>query len=268
MVSRAPFKIRGAEILATDTPHEYRRKLARIAQEEAYQFVALLGVTGTLLEVNRVAVEDAGLKLADFDGKPFWECYWWTISKQAQNALEQAVSRAAQGEFVRYDAEICGRANSKETVLIDFSLIPIKNALGEIVFLAAEGRNTSGNKTAEREISRKNADPQFLLERFRELEFLEEGTKDSGTKPARKKELPLWIRNLMGLKNSPEHYGSLFKSVDVGFCTIKVLFDKKNKPLDYQFLEVNGAFEKQTGLKHAVGKRMRELAPEIGRAHV
>lgn len=31
--------------------------------------------------------------------------------------------------------------------------------------------------------------------------------------------------------------------------------------MDYIFLEINDAFEKQTGLKNAIGKRMRELAP-------
>lgn len=263
IVSNPVFKIRGVEILATDTPHQYRRKLARIAQEENYQFIALLSVTGTLLEVNRVAVEEAGLKLADFDGNPFWECYWWTISKQTQDALEQAIARAAQGEFIRYDAEICGRANSQETVVVDFSLIPIKNELGEIVFLVAEGRNTTENKADDREFSKKNVGPRSSVEHFRELdEFLEEDTEDSRSKPVRKKELPVWIKNLTGLKNTPERYGRLFKSIDIGFCTIEVLFDKNNKPLDYRFLEVNGAFEKQTGLKRAAGKRMRELAPD------
>ena len=33
------------------------------------------------------------------------------------------------------------------------------------------------------------------------------------------------------------------------------------KPADYRFLEVNAAFEKQTGLHAAEGKSMRELAP-------
>jgi PAS domain S-box-containing protein len=42
---------------------------------------------------------------------------------------------------------------------------------------------------------------------------------------------------------------------------VEVLFDEKQTPVDYRFLEVNPAFRKQTGLMDAVGKRMRELAP-------
>ncbi len=60
---------------------------------------------------------------------------------------------------------------------------------------------------------------------------------------------------------SLEHYATLFKSMDQGFCLVEVLFDQSNHPIDFRFLEVNDAFEKQTGLCDAKGKRMRELAP-------
>ncbi|MGL5831790.1 MAG: PAS domain S-box protein [Waterburya sp.] len=63
------------------------------------------------------------------------------------------------------------------------------------------------------------------------------------------------------LRESEEKYRTLFESIDEGFCTIEVLFDENNKPFDYRFLEINPAFEKQTGLSDAQGKRMRELAP-------
>ena len=64
------------------------------------------------------------------------------------------------------------------------------------------------------------------------------------------------------LKESEEHYLTLFNSIDEGFCTIDVIFDSDNKPVDYRFLEINPAFEKQTGLHDAQGKLMRDLAPD------
>jgi PAS domain S-box-containing protein len=64
------------------------------------------------------------------------------------------------------------------------------------------------------------------------------------------------------LRESEERYRTLFNSIDEGFCIIKVLFDAAGKAADYQFLEVNPSFEKQTGLSGAQGKWMRELAPE------
>jgi two-component system cell cycle sensor histidine kinase/response regulator CckA len=54
----------------------------------------------------------------------------------------------------------------------------------------------------------------------------------------------------------------LFNAIDEGFCIVEVIFDEDEKPIDYCFLEINAAFEKQTGLIDAQGKRMRELVPE------
>jgi PAS domain S-box-containing protein len=64
------------------------------------------------------------------------------------------------------------------------------------------------------------------------------------------------------LRNTEEHYRMLFDGMEEGFCVIEVLFDDNEKPVDYLFLEVNPAFEKQTGLVNAPGKRMREFAPK------
>jgi PAS domain S-box-containing protein len=63
------------------------------------------------------------------------------------------------------------------------------------------------------------------------------------------------------LRQSEEKYRALFESIDQGFCIVEVLFDGQEKPVDYRFLLVNPAFEKQTGIPHAVGRRMREIAP-------
>ncbi len=61
---------------------------------------------------------------------------------------------------------------------------------------------------------------------------------------------------------SEKKYLTLFNSIDEGFCTVEVIFDVNNKPIDYRFLEINPAFEEQTGLIDAEGKLMRDLAPE------
>ncbi len=63
------------------------------------------------------------------------------------------------------------------------------------------------------------------------------------------------------LRDSEERYRMLFTSMDEGFCTVEVLFDNHQKAIDYRFLEVNAAFEKQTGIKDGKGRLMREIAP-------
>jgi PAS domain S-box-containing protein len=63
------------------------------------------------------------------------------------------------------------------------------------------------------------------------------------------------------LKVSEEKYRTLFDSIDEGFSIIEMVFERNCKPLDYRFLEVNAAFERQTGLHDVQGKLMRNLAP-------
>ncbi len=65
------------------------------------------------------------------------------------------------------------------------------------------------------------------------------------------------------LRESEERYRSLFQSIDEGFCTVEVLFDKDGRPFDYRFRETNLAFAKQTGLKEVAGKTARELVPGL-----
>jgi len=63
------------------------------------------------------------------------------------------------------------------------------------------------------------------------------------------------------LRISEERYHNLFSTMEEGFCIIEMIFDNKGRPADYRFLEINAAFEKQTGMHEAEGKLMRELAP-------
>lgn len=66
-----------------------------------------------------------------------------------------------------------------------------------------------------------------------------------------------------GLNESEIRYRSLFESMDEGFCVVEVIFDQDERPVDYRFVEVNPAFKKQTGMQDPVGKRMRDLAPDL-----
>jgi len=63
------------------------------------------------------------------------------------------------------------------------------------------------------------------------------------------------------LRDSAAKYRSLFESIDEGFCIIALIFDDDAQPVDYRFLEVNPAFERQTGLVDVPGKTLREVLP-------
>ncbi|MEZ5643459.1 MAG: PAS domain-containing sensor histidine kinase [Burkholderiaceae bacterium] len=154
----------------TDTLQSQREKLARIVLDSMYQFVGLLDASGRTLEINRAALEGAGVSLADIRGKPFWEARWFQVSRETTALQRDFVRRARGGEFIRCDMEIYGQAAGDETIVVDFSLLPVRDEQGEVVFLLAEGRNITAKKRAEEEIARKNAELETLLTRIRQLD--------------------------------------------------------------------------------------------------
>lgn len=72
-------------------------------------------------------------------------------------------------------------------------------------------------------------------------------------------------RREQSLRRSEERYRRLFESLDEGFCIIEVIWDGQDRPIDYRFREVNSSFERQTGLRDAVGKTARELVAGVQR---
>ncbi len=64
------------------------------------------------------------------------------------------------------------------------------------------------------------------------------------------------------LAESERRYRLMFNLMSEGFCVVEMMFDQQNRPVDYCFLDVNPAFEAQTGLHNVVGRRMRELVPD------
>lgn len=63
------------------------------------------------------------------------------------------------------------------------------------------------------------------------------------------------------LREREERYRSLFGSIDQGFCISELLYDENGRVVDFCYLEVNGVFERQTGLADVAGKLQSELAP-------
>jgi PAS domain S-box-containing protein len=83
--------------------------------------------------------------------------------------------------------------------------------------------------------------------------------RNKGSKPGN--ETFELAQTIIALRESERTYRTLFDSIDEGFCIIEVLFGADGEAEDYRFLQINPAFERQTGLKDAVGKKMRDLAP-------
>lgn len=110
-------------------------------------FVALLTPQGVLLEINRPPLEAAGLQPEDVLGKPFDETPWWTHSPAVQKQLRDAIQRAAGGEPSRYDVRIHGA--SEKIIDLDFSIQPLRDERGNVVFLIPSASVITDRKQTE-----------------------------------------------------------------------------------------------------------------------
>lgn len=117
-----------------------------------FQFIGLLTTDGILLEANQSLLKFAGVTEQEVVGLPFWETDFWKISDSSRTNVQQAIQRAALGEFVRYEVELLGA--EEIPITIDFSLKPIfHEETGQVVMLIPEGRDITIAKALQKELT-------------------------------------------------------------------------------------------------------------------
>ena len=125
------------------------REDSRAIFDQTFQFMGLLTIDGRLIEANRSALQFAGVQETDVIGRLFWETPWWTHSTELQDRLRAGIKKAVAGEFVRFDFETTHFAVDGSLHFMDFSLKPIMDESGGVVFLIAEARDITEAKRAE-----------------------------------------------------------------------------------------------------------------------
>lgn len=58
-----------------------------------------------------------------------------------------------------------------------------------------------------------------------------------------------------------DKYSFLLNNINQGFCIIEMMWDINGRAIDYRFIQINKAFERQTGISNAVGRTMKEIEP-------
>ncbi len=139
--------------------------LFRVIFDQAFQLMGLMNPDGTLIKINRKAADLLESGESDVLGKPFWETPWWSHSPEQQEKLRKAVNTAAQGEFARFEAT--HRTPAGEFVWVDFSLKPVTDEDGRVIYLVPEGRDITAFKRAQEKIELLYSD---LAARATELE--------------------------------------------------------------------------------------------------
>jgi len=117
--------------------------------DHAFQFIGLVSVDGTLLEANRASLAAVGCTREEVLGRPFWESPWWRHSEGGVARLREAVERGQRGEFDRFETTHPGADG--QPIAVDFSLTPVHDEAGQVLFLIPEGRDITERKRYERE---------------------------------------------------------------------------------------------------------------------
>jgi PAS domain S-box-containing protein len=121
---------------------QQRLERLRTVFDYTYQFAGLLSRDGVLLESNRTALKAAGVTLNDAVGKPFWQTPFWTQQPAADIArLREGIERAGRGEFVRFQYHTEQAQGGAR--IVDFSLLPVIDDEGQVVWILSEGRDVT-----------------------------------------------------------------------------------------------------------------------------
>lgn len=70
-------------------------------------------------------------------------------------------------------------------------------------------------------------------------------------------------RSAEALRASEQRYRLLFEHMQAGFAYCQMLYDEHGSPVDFIYLDVNDAFERLTGLKQVIGRKVTEVIPGI-----
>lgn len=136
-------------VLAQDQLEDNKQRLRAIL-DHTFEFIGLLDVDGTVLDINRTALDFVGTTIEDVRGKPFWATPWWRHDEAAQHRLRNAVTQAATGAFVRF--EVDHHDAEGDPITIDFSLSPMADADGNVIMLIPEGRDITERKLSEQRL--------------------------------------------------------------------------------------------------------------------
>jgi PAS domain S-box-containing protein len=129
---RRMVKIRTRELYAS-------QKLLQAVQDNTSQFSGLLTPDGILLDANRPALDFIGVEKDTVIGKFFWDTPWWQHSSEGRKELKQAIAQAAQGEAIRFESTHISAKG--DTINVDFSINPVRNDQGEIIYLVPGGHD-------------------------------------------------------------------------------------------------------------------------------
>ncbi len=138
--------MKSALVRLNHTQQQVRESSQRLqlVLDNLYVYVSILGLDGSVQEVNEEALLAVGMSREEILGRPLWEGSWWA-SKARQQHVRAAVERASSGETARFDIQM---ERSGKTFTIDFQVGPLRDANGQITALVASATDVTSRVLA------------------------------------------------------------------------------------------------------------------------
>ena len=127
------------------SPGESGDQLRKIL-DALFIFAGLFSTEGIFLEFNKGPLELREVRREDVIGKKVWETYWFSHSAEARDRVRLGMKRAARGETVRYEDEVCIAGGQHLT--LDITLSPLRDESGKVVQVVGSGVDISARKAA------------------------------------------------------------------------------------------------------------------------
>ncbi|HPF70988.1 MAG TPA: PAS domain S-box protein [Candidatus Krumholzibacteria bacterium] len=129
------------------------------------QLTGLLAPDGTLIGANPAALAIVGARMEDVVGRPFLDGPWWGHDAGQRERLRAGLDAAKGGKLVRF--EVTHPAPDGSLRLVDFSLKPIHDDQGQLMYLLPEGRDITDQRHGEiryRSLFEAAGDAIFVME--------------------------------------------------------------------------------------------------------
>ena len=158
---RRSLRAENARARLTSTLAEKERRFHAVF-DQAYQYAGLLEPDGSILEINRTALDSMGVDLCQVRGLALWDAPWFTDLPGTQDDVRSAVARAAKGETVR--TELFQNTAGDGLRTVDLSIKPLLDEDGRVAMLIPEGRDITERKQVEERLRASLAEKEVLLQ--------------------------------------------------------------------------------------------------------
>ncbi len=132
--------------------------------EDPNILVGLLDTDGTVLDINRTAMEYVEADLEAVTGEPFWETPWWGEGDDVRADAKEWTERAAAGEYVEFEADLVRPGGERYTINGVFR--PVTDDDGDVVSVIVSDRDVTERREYERQLAESERRYRTLAEYF------------------------------------------------------------------------------------------------------